>query len=193
MFAWRTFKERGDKNSVMREIKLPNAEEIGQAEAQEKVKDIKEEAVSEAMTDGMEEMEAQQQVNEALANIPESFEVNGRMIELHSKSAREMVRIDKAIMELLKVQYKRETLDIQEGENFWEEIDALQDSYYESTFEVLFLIINRDSKNPEFDKEWIMDNIDLMDGGVGEQILDGYNEKCSAQNFFQKVLRSRKF
>ena len=74
-----------------------------------------------------------------------------------------------------------------------QKLDALQESYYESTFDVISLIINQDSKNPEFDKEWIMDNIDLMDDGVGEKILDSYNAKCSATNFFQKVLRSRKF
>lgn len=177
----------------MRELKLPNMETIAKAEADEAMAEAKSEAIDEAVSDEIEEIEQQQEINEIVANIPQEFNVNGKTIELHSKSARDMVRIDKSIMDLLKIQYKRETLSIEEGENFWEEIDSLQDSYYEATFEVLFLIINRDPKNPEFDKDWIMDNIDLMDDGLGEKILDGYNAKCSAQNFFQKVLRSRKF
>ena len=173
----------------MKELKLPNMETVAQAKANEESEEKKEDSISEEMG----EIEKQQDLNEIVANIPEEFEVGGRVIKIHSKSARDMVRIDKAILKILKVQYERETIEIGEDDGFWDKLDALQESYYESTFDVISLIINQDSKNPEFDKEWIMDHIDLMDDGVGEKILDSYNAKCSATNFFQKVLRSRKF
>ena len=173
----------------MKELKLPNMETISASQESEN----NESNVNESVADEMEEIEQQQAMNEIVANIPEEFEVNGKKIKIHSKSARDMVKIDKAIMQILKVQYERETLEIGEDDNFWDKLDSLQESYYDSTFKVLSLIINENPDNPEFSKEWIMDNIDLMDDGLGEKILDAYNAKCSATNFFQKVLRSRKF
>tara|TARA_A100001037_G_scaffold268428_1_gene261923 strand:- start:179 stop:712 length:534 start_codon:yes stop_codon:yes gene_type:complete len=177
----------------MKELRLPNTETVAQAQANESLQKAKSEAIVEAVSDGIEDIERQQSVNEAVANIPEEFEIGERTVKIYSKTAREMVKIDKSIMKLLKIQYERETLDVAEEESFWEKLDKFQEEYYETTFNVLFLIINKDPDNPEFDKDWIMDNIDLMDDGTGEQILDAYNAKCSATNFFQKVLRSRKF
>ena len=174
----------------MRELKLPGVEAVSQTESNEEDNEGTNDKV---VADEMEEIEQQQKMNEIVANIPEEFDVDGRTIKVHSKSAREMVRIDKAIMKILKVQYERETMEVAEDDGFWDRLDDLQELYYSTTFDVLSLIINKDPDKPEFSKDWIMDNIDLMDDGIGEKILDAYNTKCSAQNFFQKVLRSRKF
>lgn len=170
----------------MNELKLPNMENIVKSD------DLSPEDIDE-LQNPLEEMESQQEINETLVNIPEEFEVGGKVIKVSSKSAREMVKIDKSIMKLLKLQFNRESIQIEDNENFWDDLEKIQDDYYNTTFEVLFLIINSNLDSPEYTMDWIMDNIDLSDGGVGEKILDAYNAKCSSQGFFQKVLRSRKF
>ena len=177
----------------MRELKLPNIETVARAEAESEVGDVKDQIIKELGSEAIDELEQQQDMNEIIANIPQEFKVDGRTIKVNSKSAREMVKIDKAIMRLLKLQFNRESIQIENNDNFWDDLDNIQNDYYDATFEVISLIINDNPKEPEFDLDWIMDHIDLFDGGVGEQILDAYNAKCSSQGFFQKVLRSRKF
>ena len=137
----------------MKELKLPDIETVDNLSEPETEDDG--DGTSIEAKNEMEDIERQQEINEAVANVPTEFDINGKTVRIHSKSARDMVRIDKAIMNLLKVQYKRETVDIESGETFWEEMDSLQESYYETTFEVLYLIINSNTESPEFDKEWI--------------------------------------
>ena len=140
----------------------------------------------------IEEIEEKQELNEALMNIPDTFEVNGKTVKVKSKTSRQLVLVDKAILSLLKIQYQREKMDI-DSDDFWEFLEQSHEDYYTANTDVIFYIINDNYDNPDFDKDWIMDNIDLSEDGVGEQILDSYNKKCSPDNFFQKAMRSRKF
>ena len=84
-------------------------------------------------------------------------------------------------------------MDIQDAENFWSQIEDLHERYFNANVDVIFKIINDDFEKPEFSTDWISNNVDLSVGGLGEQILDAYNHKCTPSNFFQKAIRSRKF
>ena len=54
--------------------------------------------------EGIDELERQQDINEALVNIATEFEVDDKIIEIKSKSPKQLVQIDKAILNLLKIQ-----------------------------------------------------------------------------------------
>jgi len=142
--------------------------------------------------ESIQEAEEQQAVNEALINVPDEFQVNGTTIKIKSKTPRQIVVIDKAILKLLKSQYQKENVDV-EDENFWDTLENSHQEYFDANIEVIWHIINDNYDKPEHDKEWIMDNVDLGEDGLGEQILDAYNKKCTPSNFFQKAIRSRKF
>ena len=144
------------------------------------------------MLESIQEAEEQQAVNEALINVPDEFEINGSTLKIKSKTPRQIVVIDKAILTLLKSQYEKENVDV-EDEDFWDALEKSHENYFDANIEVLWRIINDDYDNPEYEKDWIMDNIDLGAEGLGEQILDAYNKKCTPSNFFQKAIRSRKF
>ena len=47
--------------------------------------------------EGIDELERQQEINEALVNVPTEFEVNGKTIEIRSKSPKQLVQIDNLI------------------------------------------------------------------------------------------------
>ena len=143
--------------------------------------------------EGIDELERQQEINEALVNVPTEFEVNGKTIEIRSKSPKQLVQIDKSILNLLKIQYEKENMNVDDVDNFWDNIESLHEKYFQANVDVLFKIINEDFNSPDFSVDWISENIDLSLDGVGEQILDAYNAKCTPSNFFQKAIRSRKF
>jgi len=176
---------QNDLPEMARDSLLENIEE-------ESVEENKTSSVQEGTDQAIEELEEKQEINEALINLPDTFNINGRVVEVKSKTPRHLVLVDKAILKLLKIQYQRENMDIEQGD-FWEKLDSYHDEYYEANTDVLFYIINDNYEEPAFDKDWILDNIDLGEGGIGEQILDSYNKKCSPDAFFQKAMRSRKF
>ena len=64
----------------MTELKLPNTETVAQAQANESLQKTKNESIVEAVSDGIEDIERQQSVNEAVANIPEEFEIGERTV-----------------------------------------------------------------------------------------------------------------
>ena len=170
----------------IREMNLPGIEESEDVEG--------EMVTQEEVAEQIEELEKKQEINEALANIPEIFTVNDMTIEIKSKTPRQLVKIDKLILKLLKVQYERETMTFDESDiDFWTKIEGVSDNYFDANCEVLVHVVNEDPENPDISKDWIMDNMDFSENGIAEQIMDAYNKRCSPDNFFQKVIRSRKF
>ena len=143
--------------------------------------------------EGIDDLERQQEINEALVNVATEFEVDGKTIEITSKSPKQLVQIDKSILNLLRIQYEKENMDVDNIATFWDNIESLHERYFNANVDVIFKIINNDFENPEFSLDWISDNIDLSLDGLGEKILDAYNYKCTPSNFFQKAIRSRKF
>ena len=176
-----------DQNAVDDEILDPSQLEALESTGEPVVKDENEE-----MLESIQEAEEQQVVNEALINIPDEFKINGTTIKIKSKTPRQIVVIDKAILKLLKSQYEKENVDV-EDDNFWDALEKSHQEYFDANIDVLWYIINENYDNPDHEREWIMDNIDLGMEGLGEQILDAYNKKCTPSNFFQKAIRSRKF
>tara|TARA_Y100000034_G_scaffold132434_1_gene195410 strand:- start:613 stop:1125 length:513 start_codon:yes stop_codon:yes gene_type:complete len=167
----------------IRQMNLPDAEES-----------TEEEVTQEQFQEQIQEMEEKQEINEALANIPDVFEINGQKIEIQSKTPRELVKIDKLILKLVKISYERETMSFEDADSeFWEKIESVSERYFDANCDVLVHVINKDPENPEITKEWILDNMDFSQNGVAEQVMDAYNRRCSPDNFFQKVIRSRKF
>ena len=167
----------------VRQMNLPEVEES-----------TEEEVTQEQVKEQIEEMEEKQEINEALANIPEVFEINGKKIEIRSKTPRELVKIDKIILGLVKIQYERETMSFEDADaEFWKKIESVSERYFDANCDVLVHVINENPEDPDITKEWIMDNMDFSQNGVAEKVMDAYNKRCSPDNFFQKVIRSRKF
>ena len=138
------------------------------------------------------ELEAIQATNESIANIPDEFIVADRTIKISSKSIRQMVKIDRAVLELHKIAYLTDESNL-EGEELWEATIRKNENIYDRMVDVLFCIVNDNVNKPEFTKEWIEDNISAAIGSVGEQIIDAYNQKCGTDTTVKKMLMSRKF
>lgn len=167
----------------IRQMNLPDVEES-----------TEEEVTQEQVKEQIEEMEEKQEINEALANIPEVFEVNGKKIEIRSKTPRELVQIDKLILRLVKISYERETMSFEDADGeFFDKIESVSERYFDANCDVLVHVMNENPEEPEITKDWILDNMDFSQNGVAEQVMDAYNRRCSPDNFFQKVIRSRKF
>ncbi len=167
----------------IRRMNLPDVEES-----------TEEEVTQEQVKEQIEEMEEKQEINEALANIPEVFEVNGKTIEIRSKTPRELVQIDKLILRLVKISYERETMSFEDADDeFFDKIESVSERYFDANCDVLVHVMNKNPEEPEITKDWILDNMDFSQNGVAEQVMDAYNRRCSPDNFFQKVIRSRKF
>lgn len=152
------------------------------------------------MNEKQKELEQRQETNEAIVNVPTEFMVSGRKVEVKSLSLRRMIKVDKLIIKLNKLATKDFTSDNIEYDisqkDYLAELDEREQKtieYYETFVDILSLIINDNDDNPEFDKDWIMDNISVSgEGSIGEQILDAYNKHQSALPFCMKALASRK-
>ncbi len=143
-----------------------------------------------------------QEINEMVVNIPVEFEVGGKAIEIYSKSIRDMVQVDKLINQLRNV--GAEDIDIsdvidadltpEELEQKYIEIEqSLEDKntrIMDLVMEILFNVVNKNVKEPEFSIDWLRSNLDVE---LGEQIIDAYNVKCSPGNLIKKILGSKKF
>ena len=167
----------------IKQMNLPDVEES-----------TEEEVTQEQIKEQIEDMEEKQEINEALANIPDVFEVNGKKIEIRSKTPRELVQIDKLILRLVKISYERETMSFEDADDkFFDKIESVSERYFDANCDVLVHVMNENPEEPEITKDWILDNMDFSQNGVAEQVMDAYNRRCSPDNFFQKVIRSRKF
>jgi hypothetical protein len=134
------------------------------------------------------ELEEIQKANEIIANIPTEFTIDGKTIGIKSKSIKQMVAIDRAILELHKAAYSTIDEDLEE-EELWEATIKKNETIYRKMAECLFSIINDNTAKAEFTIEWIEDNISLTAGELGEQIIDAYNYKCStADTTVKKML-----
>ncbi len=145
-----------------------------------------------------------QAINEAIANIPIEFEVNDKVLQIHSKSANRMVVIDKIISELqllgeeeiefpdFEEELSEEKLKEQRDE-FMLKVEEKNAKIREKIFKVIFNIINPNLDKPEVTIEWLMEHLDITEGGVADQIIDAYNEKCNPGSLVKKILMSRKF
>ena len=108
----------------IRQMNLPDVEES-----------TEEEVTQEQFQEQIQEMEEKQEINEALANIPDVFEINGQKIEIQSKTPRELVKIDKLILKLVKISYERETMSFEDAESeFWEKIESVSERYFDAKF-----------------------------------------------------------
>lgn len=149
-------------------------------------------------------IDRKQAINEAIANIPIEFEVADKVLQIHSKSANRMVIIDKIISELqllgeeeiefpdFEEDLPEEKLKEQRNE-FMIKVEEKNAKIREKIFKVIFNIVNQNIEEPEVTIEWMLEHLDITEGGIADQIIDSYNEKCNPGSLVKKILMSRKF
>jgi len=138
--------------------------------------------------------EQKQAINEAVVNIPRTFRVGDRTIEIHAKSINRMVLIDKLIIKLQLI--GNEEVDIDDDMPFEEAVKKVQDKHerlINAMVEIIYSIVNEDLKKPVHDKDWLKNYLDVSEDGLGHQIMDAYNDKCDPSSLLKKILLSRKF
>lgn len=145
-----------------------------------------------------------QAINEGIANIPIEFEVDDKILQIHSKSANRMVMIDKIISELqllgeeeiefpdFEEESSEEELKEQRNE-FMIKVEGKNAKIREKIFKVIFNVVNPSIEQSEVTIEWLMEHLDITEGGTADQIIDAYNEKCNPGSLVKKILMSRKF
>ena len=175
----------------------------------EQINGINESAISQEEEDNgldaMKDLAARKQaINEAMANIPIEFQVDDKTLQIHSKSANRMVIIDKIIGELqllgeeeidfpdFEEDLSEEILRKQRNE-FMIKVEEKNAKIREKIFKVIFNIVNPSLDKPEVTIEWLMEHLDITEGGTADQIIDAYNDKCNPGSLVKKILMSRKF
>ena len=178
----------------------------------EQIDSINENAITKE--EGREFIDNKQAINEIIANIPIEFEVDDKILQIHSKSANRMVVIDKIISELqLLGEEEIEFPDFEEDSSedelkeqrneFMIKVEEKNAKIREKIFKVIFNIVNPSLEQaegqrsagtaPEITIEWLMEHLDITEGGIADQIMDAYNEKCNPGSLVKKILLSRKF
>jgi len=157
---------------------------------QEQTEDIREKDEIELQgLEQMEEMRAVQEINDAIANIPTTFEIDGQTVEVKSKPIRQMVMIDKAILRLT---YLLSNPIIPTNEDELERCEQQVQEIYKLICDIVFMIINDDYENPKFTREWVEEKIRLRDE-VWEQIVDAYKAHCTPVFLLRKIAEARRF
>ena len=171
---------------------------LDEKETQEEKKKLTGEDLQAAGIDQIEELkvlkdtEISQQANEIIANIPVEFKVDGRTLKVDCKTIAQIVKVDGLILQLQKISYLEVEAD-ELSEEFFDALAEKANKLYDLMADILFHILNQDPESPEVLREWIIEHIDIMEGGVGEQIIDAYNQRCSPAPFLRKLLSARKF
>ena len=137
----------------------------------------------------LEEMRVVQEINDAIANVPTVFEIDGERIEVKSKPIRQMVLIDKAILRLT---YLLSNPIIPTSEDELERCEQQVQEVYKLITDIVFMIINDDYDNPRFTREWIEEKMRLRED-VWEQIIDAYKAHCSPVPLLRKIAEARRF
>lgn len=172
------------------------------------IESINEEAISaedrQSIDAAKDLIDRKQAINEVMANIPIEFEVGDKTLQIHSKSANRMVIIDKIISELQllgeeEIEFPEFEEDLSEEKlreqrnEFMIKVEEKNAKIREKIFKVIFNVINPVLDDPEHTIEWLMEHLDITEGGVADQIIDAYNEKCNPGSLVKKILMSRKF
>ena len=145
-----------------------------------------------------------QAINEVIANIPIEFKVEDKTFLIYSKSANRMIIIDKIIGELQQlgeeeIEFPDFNEDSSEEElkeqrnKFMIKVEEKNAKIREKIFKVIFNIVNPNLEQPEITIEWLLEHLDITEGGIADQIIDAYNEKCNPSSLVKKILLSRKF
>lgn len=137
-------------------------------------------------------IEEDQNLNEIIANIPTEFVVDGKTLKVDCRTIKQMVVIDRAIIEAQKLAFSPMQADADSPE-WWVEIQQKIEQNYEIMAKIIFLIVNKNSDEPEIELDWVKEHIDVTENGIGEKILDSYNYRNSPSPFLKKILGSRKF
>lgn len=179
---------------------------------QEKMAQLETPVVKEDDEDIMDRVKREQAFNERLINLPKVFNIADRKIELKSLTFKEMIkksgklldvqdRLQQLLDESDKTKEKREKeveaagdkgIDAKTRGKYNREDFVWMGKYNDLCIERLFVIINKDLETPEFDKEWISDNITV--GGEdsdGVKILKSYNELSTPLPFLQESYRTQ--
>ena len=138
------------------------------------------------------DIEEDQNLNEIIANLPTEFAVDGKILKVDCKTIKHLVLVDRAILAIQRLAFS--TIETESDTiEFWDEVQKKNEKCYELMAKVIFLIVNKNSDNPEITLDWINEHVDVTGGGVGEQIIDSYNYRNSPNSFLKKILGSRKF
>ncbi len=174
----------------------------------EQIDSINENAIADEADAGIDAMKdlanRKQAINEVIANIPIEFQVDDKTLQIHSKSANRMVIIDKIIGELQllgeeEIEFPEFEEDLSEEKlreqrnEFMIKVEEKNAKIREKTFKVIFNIVNPILDKPEVSIDWLMEHLDITEGGTANQIMDAYNEKCNPGSLIKKILMSRKF
>lgn len=138
---------------------------------------------------------SQQEINEITVNIPLEFNIKDRTVKIRSRTIYDMVNVDRKIEAFENAIANKVDYDENGTEKPMEYVTRIhqqQRIVYSEMAKVIHAMIN-DADSEEFTLEWIESNIDMTDGGLGEQIVDAYNEKCMPKNLVKKILLSKKF
>jgi len=143
------------------------------------------------ITEEFEDYEKMQEDNETIANVPDEFKVDGKVVKIYSRTLNELPVIDR---EVLKLQKHIFSIDLEEAEeeedvDVYDQAIEAQKKRQKLVVNVLYNIINRDYDNPEFGKEWISKHIDVE---TANNILDAYNKKNATGDLVKKMAMARK-
>jgi len=134
------------------------------------------------------ESEARQKINEALVNQPTIFVVKDKELHVVSKTINKMVEIDSIIIELQKLAFK--TLEASDDDDksadmFFDEVKTKIIETYTLQARAVALIVDEEL-------DWVMDNVDMAEGGEGDKIVDAYKQRAFVP-VLKKTLELRMF
>jgi len=131
------------------------------------------------------------------ANVPEEIEIRGKKIKIKGKVIRQSIQLHKDILalrrklsELWKWIYEmmeQATDEDMFGSENFEEFLSKREEIDEMAAEIIFKIVNDDWENPEISKDWIMDNITIVDpeaDNSGIKIIQMFARRCTPEAFF---------
>lgn len=142
-----------------------------------------------------------QQINEALVNLPDEYVINGKTVMIASKSIRERIEIDRAIVAFQVSQMSPAPKEIGDGGETEEAYEKLgnyfadkMEKQWQELAKIVALIL-RDKKLPD-DQQITIDDVmdmDASDESDLNKIIQRYVYRNNPENFVKNVMGARSF
>ena len=140
-------------------------------------------------------IDSTQALNEAVANIPSEVVISGKTVRVASRSIKDRVTIDRAIIQLQKIQVKMyspmDMDDTSSTDAYLDSMSEVQTQFWNKAADVIVLIAN----GPGLKEEEKLTLDEVMESGVEELdvLVAAYADRNDPSKFLKNLSRARSF
>ena len=134
-----------------------------------------------------------QEINEAVVNLPDDYEIGGKTVHVASKSIRDRVAIDRQIINLHRLQLEQVPSEIlTDTDKAFEFLADKSERVSRQIVKIIALIVNHSKSEEQITEEEILD-WDISDDSVFDKILQRYIYRNNPGNVLKNVLEAKSF